>query len=75
MKMPSTEQKSIPLGDRKLMPMGHGGLVVMVPSTWVRLHQLEVGDKVEVEIIGRNHELRIRPKELSTLQEDTGDEG
>lgn len=72
--MPSAEQKSIPIGDRKLMPMGAGGLVVMVPRIWVRFHQLEVGDMVEVEI-GGDGELRIRPKELPTLQEDTGNEG
>ena len=74
MKMPSTEQKSIPIGDRKLMPMGAGGLVVTVPRIWVRFHQLSVGDMVELEM-DSDGELRIRPKELSTLQEDIGDEG
>jgi len=74
MKMPSAEQKSIPIGDRKLMPMGDGGLVVTVPRIWVRFHQLSVGDMVEVEI-GGDGELRIRPKEISTLQEDFGNEG
>ena len=55
------------------MPMGNGGLVVNVPAIWARFHQLKVGDKVELEI-GSAGELRIRPKELPTLQEDAGDE-
>lgn len=55
------------------MPMGNGGLVVTVPRIWVRFHQLRVGDKVELEI-GGDGELRIRPKELSTLQKNTGNE-
>ncbi len=62
----------IPIGDRKLMPMGDGGLVVNVPRIWARFHQLKIGDKVEVEM-DSNGDLRIRPKEVP--QEDTGDEG
>jgi len=69
----STEQKLIPIGDRKLMPMGNGGLVVTVPRIWARFHQLEVGDMVELEM-DSDGELRIRPKELPTPQEDTGNE-
>ena len=61
----------MPLGDRKLMPMGNGGLVVNVPRIWARFHQLRVGDKVELEI-GSDGELHIRAKELL---EDTGNEG
>jgi len=71
--MVSAEQTLISIGDRKLMPMGNGGLVVNVPAIWARSHQLKVGDKVELEI-GSAGELRIRPKELPTLQEDAGDE-
>ena len=56
------------------MPMGNGGLVVNVPRIWARFHQLRVGDLVELEM-GSDGELHIRPKELSTLQEDTGNEG
>ncbi len=70
-KIPSAEQKLIPIGKRKLMPMGDGGLVVTVPRIWARFHQLKVGDKVELEI-GSDGELHIRPKELL---EDTGNEG
>ena len=64
----------IPIGDRKLMPMGNGGLVVNVPRIWARFHQLGVGDKVELEM-DSDGELRIRPKELPTPQEDIGNEG
>lgn len=55
------------------MPMGNGGLVVTVPRIWVRLHRLEVGDKVEL-VMDSDGQLRIRPKELSTVQESTGNE-
>lgn len=55
------------------MPMGNGGLVVTVPRIWARLHQLKVGDMVELEM-DSDRQLRIRPKELPTPQEDTGDE-
>jgi len=44
-----------------------------VPAIWARFHQLKVGDKVELEF-GSDGKLRIRPKELPPLQEDTGDE-
>ena len=71
--MPTTEQKLIPIGDRKLMPMGNGGLVVTVPRIWARFHQLEVGDMVELEMDG-DGQLYIRPKELSSPEEDTEDE-
>lgn len=64
----------IPIGDRKLIPMGDGGLVVNVPRIWARFHQLKVGDKVQIEM-GRDGELRIRPKELPAPQEDTSNEG
>ena len=70
-KMLSAERKLIPIGDRKLMPMGNGGLVVNVPRIWARFHQLRVGDLVELEM-GSDGELRIRPKELP---EDTNNEG
>jgi len=53
------------------MPMGEGGLVVTVPRIWVRLHQLSVGDLVELEM-DSDGQLHIRPKEVP--QEDTGDE-
>ena len=69
--MPTAEQKLIPIGDRKLMPMGNGGLVVNVPRIWARFHQLRVGDKVELEM-DMDGEPRIRPKELP---EDTNNEG
>lgn len=72
--MPSARQKSIAIGDRKLMPMGNGGLVVTVPRIWARSHQLGVGDKVELEI-GTDGDLRIRPKEFPTTPEDTSNEG
>ena len=62
----------IPIGDRKLMPMGNGGLVVNVPRIWARLHQLKVGDMVELEM-DSDGQLHIRPKEVP--QEDTGDAG
>lgn len=68
-----SKQKLILLGDRKLMPMGNGGLVVNVPRIWARSHQLKVGDKVELEM-SSDGQLHIRPKELPTSQEDTGDE-
>jgi len=69
--MPSAKQKLIPIGERKLMPMGDGGLVVTVPRIWARFHQLSVGDKVELEM-DSDGQLRIRPKELP---EDTNNEG
>ena len=71
--MVSAEQKLIPIGDRKLMPMGNGGLVVNVPRIWARFHKLKVGDMVEIEM-DSDGQLRIRPKELPTPQEATGNE-
>ena len=53
------------------MPMGNGGLVVTVPRLWVRFHQLEAGDIVELEM-DSDGQLRIRPK--ATPKEDTGNE-
>ena len=73
-KMPSAEQKLIPIGKRKLMPMGDGGLVVTVPRIWARFHQLKVGDKVELKMDSHG-ELHISPIELTALLEDTNDEG
>lgn len=60
--MPSAVQpKLIPMGERKLMPMGNGGLVVTIPKVWARVFQLKVGDKVELEM-NVEGELHIRPK-------------
>ena len=73
-KMPSAEQKLIPIGKRKLMPMGDGGLVVTVPRIWIRFHQLKVGDKVELGI-DNDGELRVRATKLLAPVEDTSDEG
>ena len=71
--MLSAEQKLIPLGKRKLIPMGDGGLVVTVPRIWARFHQLKVGDKVELEI-DNDGDLRLHPAKLPTSTEDTNDE-
>jgi len=53
------------------MPMGNGGLVVTVPRIWVRFHQLEVGNMVEVGM-DSDGQLHIRPK--ANHQENTGNE-
>ena len=72
--MPSTMQRRLmPLGERKLMPMGNGGLVVTIPRVWARFFQLKVGDRVVLEMDSRG-ELRIHPKETLTLEEDSSSE-
>lgn len=72
--MPSAEEKLILIGKRKLMPMGNGGLVVNVPRIWARFHQLKVGDRVEVGM-DSDGDLRVRPTELPTPQDDSNNEG
>ena len=67
------QRSLMPLGERKLMPMGNGGLVVTIPKVWARFFQLQVGDRVELEMDSRG-ELRIHPKEVLTLEEDTSNE-
>lgn len=34
-------------GHRKVMPMGHGGLVVCVPLQWAHKHNVRVGDMLD----------------------------
>lgn len=48
------------LVQRKLIPMGAGGLVVVIPRAWARYYDLRAGDKVEVITNGK---LVIRPKQ------------
>ena len=73
--MPSAaDRRSMPIGERKLMPMGNGGLVVTIPKVWARFFQLKVGDRVELEMNSEG-ELRIRPKGILTVQGRTNDEG
>ncbi len=72
-KMPgAAEPKLMPVGGRKLMPMGNGGLVVTVPKFWARLFQLKVGDTVELAM-DSDGELHIRPKGATRPDSDRGD--
>lgn len=69
----ATKPKLMPLGERKLIPMGNGGLVVTMPKFWTRLLQLKVGDKVLLEM-NTSGELHIRPSEAPNLGGNTNSE-
>jgi len=68
----AVQPKLIPMGERKLMPMGNGGLVMTIPKVWAGIFQLKAGDKVELEIV--EGALHIRPKAARATQEDSIDD-
>ena len=47
------------LYEKRLLPMGDGGLVVYLPKPWLRYYGLGRGDTV---ILIADDEIRIRPK-------------
>jgi antitoxin component of MazEF toxin-antitoxin module len=57
----SSKGRLILIGERKIMPMGRGTLVVTIPAMWCHLFQLKAGDKIEFEMDAQRH-LRLRPK-------------
>jgi len=67
------QHRLIPMGERKIMPMGNEGLIITIPKIWARFVQLRAGDKVEV-CINSNGELHIRPKASPPLRADTSNE-
>jgi len=70
----AVKPKLLPLGGRKLMPMGNGGLVMTIPKVWIRFFELGVGDTVKLEM-DSDGGLHIRPEEAAGPEEDTrGDE-
>jgi len=55
---------------RKLIPMGHGGLVVTVPKAWKDYYKLKAGDVVTVIADG---ELRIIPCDHEEVKQKEGE--
>jgi antitoxin component of MazEF toxin-antitoxin module len=45
--------------DRKLFPIGEGGVAVTLPKAWINYHHLKPGDSVEIIVDG---DLTIRVK-------------
>lgn len=45
--------------ERKLFPIGEGGVAVTLPKAWINYHHLKPGDTVEVIV---NGDLTIRVK-------------
>ena len=54
--------------ERKLMPMGKGGIVVSIPAGWAKYYKLSPGDRVEVIA---NGDLIIRPKVKKEVTRDS----
>ena len=47
--------------ERKLFPIGEGGIAITLPKAWINYNHLKPGDTVEV-IVNDGLTIRVKPK-------------
>ena len=47
--------------ERKLFPIGEGGVAITLPKAWINYNRLKPGDTVEV-IVNDGLTIRVKPK-------------